>query len=127
MGILQSQAAAFRSAFQCGNDWNSDTFYMQLSLIQEESREVTQAAFAYEANRGAVAAREDLLKELSDVVFVCYQMAEYLGWDLDEAMRRVFQSNMSKLDENGNVVRRADGKVLKGPSYRPPVLTDLVQ
>lgn len=100
---------------------------MQLSLIQEESREVTQAAFTYEANRGAVAAREDLLKELSDVVFVCYQMAEYLGWDLDEAMRRVFQSNMSKLDENGNVVRRADGKVLKGPSYRPPVLTDLVQ
>lgn len=88
---------------------------------------MTQAAFAYEANRGAVAAREDLLKELSDVVFVCYQMAEYLGWDLDEAMKRVFESNMSKLDENGNVVRRADGKVLKGPSYKPPVLTDLVQ
>ena len=29
--------------------------------------------------------------------------------------------------ENGNVMRRGDGKVLKGPSYRPPVLTDLVQ
>lgn len=127
MGTLQQQARAFRSAFQCTKEWNVDTFYMQLSLIQEESREVTQAAFSCEANIGAIAAREDLLKELADVVFVCYQMAEYMGWNLDEAMLRVFQSNMSKLDENGNILRRADGKVLKGANYKPPTLTDLVE
>ena len=27
---------------------------------------------------------------------------------------------MTKLDENGRPVRRADGKVLKGLAYRPP-------
>jgi predicted HAD superfamily Cof-like phosphohydrolase len=53
-------------------------------------------------------------------------MAAYLGLDLDEAMRRVFESNMSKLGDNGKPLRREDGKVLKGPSYQPPDLSDLV-
>jgi predicted HAD superfamily Cof-like phosphohydrolase len=68
----------------------------------------------------------DCLKELADLVYVCYQYAENLGWDLDEALNRVHESNMSKLGENGQPIRRDDGKVLKGPNYQPPTLTDLV-
>ena len=49
-----------------------------------------------------------------------------MGWNLDEAMYRVHQSNMSKLDEKGNPIYRDDGKVLKGPNYQPPDLSDLV-
>jgi len=41
-------------------------------------------------------------------------------------MRRVFDSNLSKLDDNGRPIRNEHGKVLKGPNYRPPVLDDLV-
>jgi len=41
----------------------------------------------------------DALKELADLVYVCYQYAENLGWNLDEALLRVHESNMSKLDE----------------------------
>ena len=37
---------------------------------------------------------------------------------------RVHQSNLSKLDDEGKPVLRADGKVLKGPNYQPPDLTD---
>jgi hypothetical protein len=33
---------------------------------------------------------------------------------------------MSKLDDDGNPIYRDDGKVLKGPNYKPPTLTDLV-
>ena len=33
---------------------------------------------------------------------------------------------MSKVDADGRVLRRADGKVLKGPGYRPPSLEGLV-
>jgi predicted HAD superfamily Cof-like phosphohydrolase len=69
---------------------------------------------------------EDTLKELADLVYVCYQYAANLGWDLDEALDRVHASNMSKLDEDGNPIYREDGKVLKGPNYKPPTLTDLV-
>ena len=70
--------------------------------------------------------KEDCLKELADLVYVCYQYAANLGWNLDEAMDRVHKSNMSKLDEYGKPVLRADGKVLKGPHYQPPNLEDLV-
>ena len=66
------------------------------------------------------------LKELSDLVFVCYQYAANMGWDLDEAMHRVHESNMSKLGKDGHPIYREDGKVLKGPDYQPPDLEDLV-
>lgn len=70
--------------------------------------------------------KAEALKELADLVYVCYQYAANMGWDLDEALNRVHISNMSKLDSNGNPIYRADGKVLKGPNYTPPNLEDLV-
>ena len=70
--------------------------------------------------------RAECLKELADLVYVCYQYAENLDWDLDEALYRVHASNMSKLDEDGKPIYRKDGKVLKGPNYAPPNLEDLV-
>ena len=70
--------------------------------------------------------KANILKELADLVYVCYQYAANLGWDLDEAMHRVHESNMSKLDESGKPIYRDDGKVLKGPNYAPPNLEDLV-
>ena len=66
------------------------------------------------------------LKELADLVYVCYQYAVNMGWDLDEAMHRIHDSNMSKLDKDGKPIYREDGKVLKGPDYAPPNLEDLV-
>jgi hypothetical protein len=52
-------------------------------------------------------------------------MATAGGADLQECFRRVHLSNMSKLGEDGLPVRREDGKVLKGPNYQPPDLTDV--
>ena len=68
---------------------------------------------------------ENTLKELADLVYVCYQYAENMGWSLDEALDRVHKSNMSKLDEDGKPIYREDGKVLKGPNYKLPTLSDL--
>ena len=69
--------------------------------------------------------KANILKGLAELVYVCYQYAANLGWDLDEAMYRVHESNMSKLDEYGKPIYRDDGKVLKGPDYAPPNLEDL--
>ncbi len=44
-----------------------------------------------------------------------------------ETFDRVHASNMSKLGEDGKPIRREDGKALKGPNYKPPVLDDLVE
>ena len=66
------------------------------------------------------------LKELADLVYVVYGYANVRGWNLDEALRRVHVSNMSKLGDDGRPLFRADGKVMKGPNYKKPDLGDLV-
>ena len=97
---------------------------MQRTLIVEEFKEFLDAE--KHLIKGFVVNATDTLKELADLVYVCYQYAENLGWDLDEALYRVHQSNMSKLGEDGKPIYREDGKVLKGPNYQPPNLSDLV-
>lgn len=99
---------------------------MQVGLICEESKEFLDAADEVFADPENPAKRNELLKELSDVVFVCYQFAAAFNLDLDEAMQRVYESNMSKLDEQGKPIYRVDGKVLKGPNYKPPHLEDCI-
>ncbi len=97
---------------------------MQRTLIVEEFKEFLEAE--NQLLTGFVVNATDTLKELADLVYVCYQYAENLGWDLDEALNRVHRSNMTKLGEDGEPVYREDGKVLKGPNYQPPNLSDLV-
>ena len=97
----------------------------QLNLISEEYAELNGAyvtACKYIQNKKA---REECLKELADLVYVCYQFAACAGWELDEALDRVHESNMSKLVD-GKPLKREDGKVLKGPNYKPPYLEDLI-
>ena len=96
----------------------------QRDLITEEFKEFLEADGML--FRKAPEFSQNCLKELADLVYVCYQYAANMGWDLDEAMYRVHKSNMSKLDEYGKPVLREDGKVLKGPFYQPPNLEDLV-
>ena len=91
---------------------------MQQNLIAEEFKEFNTAI--------AEEPYENELKELADLVYVCFQYAENMEWDLEEALDRVHKSNMSKLGLDGKPIRRADGKVLKGPNYEPPILKDLI-
>ena len=97
---------------------------MQTRLIREEASEFLVAVDECFADPENTKTREEVVKELSDLVFVCYQFAATYGIDLDKAMTLVFESNLSKLDEQGNPIYRADGKVLKGPNYQPPNLAD---
>jgi predicted HAD superfamily Cof-like phosphohydrolase len=85
-------------------------------LVEEEFIEFTGSLDPKEA-----------LKELADLVYVCYGYANTFGWDLDEAIRRVHMSNMSKVDKaTGMVLYRSDGKVLKGPDYKEANMEGLV-
>ncbi len=90
----------------------------QKNLIVEEFKEFLEAEGML--FRESDQLHEEALKELADLVYVCYQYAENMGWLLDEALDRVHKSNMSKLDDNGEPIYREDGKVLKGPNYQPP-------
>jgi len=110
------QAEQFRSAYSLTN--GKDRRNTQKALIDEEWSEFHEA---YHLKDDC-----EQLKELADLVYVCYQFAASQEWDLDEAMARIHRSNMSKLDENGKPVYREDGKVMKGPNYQPPYLNDLI-
>jgi predicted HAD superfamily Cof-like phosphohydrolase len=121
---LSQQAKEFRKVYSIGNSNSRATRTRQKDLIVEEFKEFLEADGELWRNGNTPTA--DCLKELADLVYVCYQYAENMGWDLDEALHRVHESNMSKLDKDGKPIYREDGKVLKGPNYQPPNLENLV-
>lgn len=104
---------------------NEESFPLQVELIEEEMSEFEDEVFGPDLEYRNDFDPEDTLKELADLVYVCYQLAALMGWNLDTALRRVHTSNMSKLVD-GKPQYREDGKVLKGPNYQPPNLSDLV-
>ncbi|MFI2641233.1 MazG nucleotide pyrophosphohydrolase domain-containing protein [Streptomyces sp. NPDC018610] len=81
-------------------------------LLAEEAAEVAEVSVDGPLDR--------LAHELADVVYVAYGTALVHGIDLDEVLAEIHRANMSKLGPDGQVARRADGKVLKGEHYRAP-------
>ena len=122
MSLLSNQAIEFRRAYNLRNDLKSRK--MQKDLIVEEFKEFIAAD--HDMAMMCIVSRSECLKELADLVYVCAQYAENMDWDLEQALRRVHQSNLSKLGADGKPIYREDGKVMKGPNYQPPNLTDLV-
>ena len=122
--FLSNQAKEFRSRYNLKNGTNLKQRTYQKNLIVEEFKEFLEAEGMLFRNNDQFPA--EALKELADLVYVCYQYAENMGWFLDEALDRVPASNMSKLGKDGKPIYREDGKVLKGPDYEPPTLMDLI-
>jgi predicted HAD superfamily Cof-like phosphohydrolase len=119
---LIEQAFVFRLAAEQSIDPNDELVQeMQMTLIREEFNELLEAHINEDTDEDKI----HTLKELADLVFVCYQYAVARNWNLDIALTRVFESNMSKFVD-GKPLRREDGKILKGPNYQPPFLDDLV-
>lgn len=105
------------------------------TLVEEELKEAEEAYL-------------HLMKELADLAYVItgkqtsgqpaaptetrtrafdlFRRCSDLMTDVGQAFVLVHQSNMSKLQPDGSVLRREDGKVLKGPNYQPPDLSVLL-
>lgn len=68
-----------------------------------------------------------IAKELADIAYTLFGTVVSHG--LQDEFERIFdavhESNMSKLDENGNPVYREDGKILKSSRYHEPDLSFL--
>jgi predicted HAD superfamily Cof-like phosphohydrolase len=111
------EALKWRSAFGVPTP-APETAGFQLGLIDEEFTEFLEA--------NAETDEAHTLKELADLVFTSYQFAAAKGWNLDLALTRVYESNMSKLDIDGQPILNEHGKVLKGPGYFEPQLSDLI-
>ena len=98
---------------------DDDTIHLRVDLIEEELKELLVAI----AERDIV----EVADALTDLLYVVYGAGHVFGIDLDKTFAEVHRSNMSKLGEDGRPVRRADGKVLKGPNYTAPDLTFILK
>lgn len=93
---------------------------LRVSLIQEELDEYRAAAEA-----GDLVGIADALSDLMYVVLGTY-VAHGLQDAAEDLFAEVQRSNMSKLDENGLPIFRADGKVLKSKLFSEPELAPLL-
>ena len=92
---------------------------LRLSLIKEELDELKEAM-----------KNKDLLEvadALTDILYVTYGAGHAFGIDLDKCFDEVQNSNMSKLDDNGEPIYNVFGKVMKGPKYFKPDLTKFIK
>lgn len=100
---------------------------LRLRLISEEFRETKAEADRIIAHQRAggnphelIPIMQNLVKELCDLRYVVEGTLLAAGvTDPDAPYDEVHRSNMSKLGADGKPIRREDGKVLKGPNYRP--------
>ena len=91
---------------------------LRIDLIKEELDELIGAM-----------KNKDLLEvadALTDILYVTYGAGHAFGIDLDKCFDEVQNSNMSKLDENGDPIFNESGKVMKGPNYFKPNLSKFV-
>lgn len=98
---------------------DNDTIVLRLELIEEELKELREAI----GNADIV----EVADALTDILYVTYGAGHAFGINLDKCFQEVQESNMSKLDHNGEPIYREDGKVMKGPNYFSPNLASIVK
>lgn len=93
----------------------------QFKLIMlEELDEVEDLIMAVEKGATEVEILTELADWLGDLQVYCASEMLKFGLDNDAILHIIMSSNMSKLDENGNPIYDARGKVMKGPGYWRP-------
>jgi len=95
---------------------------LRMRLIAEEYKELMDELLDLRAGKGDY---QNLAKEMADVMVVVVGTAQLFDIPFTEVFEEVMRSNMSKIPEDGVVLRREDGKVLKPPTYSPADLTFL--
>ena len=130
MNKLTALKQFLNSFDQDGSELTMEALALGASLISEEHLEL-QAEFdklmGYVLKNELVPQEimEAFIKELADLIYVCYWTAARFDIDLDEAFLRVHLSNMSKVGPDGKVIKAPNGKVLKPETYHKPKLADL--
>lgn len=101
-------------------DISADLRALRARLLEEELQEYREAAAA-----GDIVAVADALTDLAYILFGTY-VTHGLQDAADALFDEVHRSNMSKLDEHGRPIYRADGKVLKSARFSQPDLKPIL-
>lgn len=92
-------------------------------LCDEELGELHEALAMPTRDLGEVMKRVELIGDAAtDLIYVAIGVMHSLGIPAEEFWSAVHSSNLSKVDYDGKVQRRFDGKILKPSHYRAPDL-----
>ena len=93
---------------------------LRFNLMDEENKEYLEAASENDMVEVADA--------LGDMLYIlCGTILEHgMQYKIEEVFDEIQRSNMSKLGADGKPIYRADGKVLKGPNYFKPNITEIL-
>ena len=92
---------------------------LRISLINEELEEFKQAIKNNDL--------KEAIDALTDILYVTYGAGHAFGVNLDQCFEEVQKSNMSKLGKDGKPIYNEDGKVMKGPNYFKPDLSEFIK
>jgi predicted HAD superfamily Cof-like phosphohydrolase len=119
MSVFDEQAFFMRACGQHTAAADVDQASMYRQLINEELEELRAAEF----EKNTVEQFDAVLDII--VVLIGYGLSR--GWPMAAGWDEVMRSNMAKIDPaTGSVLRRADGKILKPPSWTPPDLHSIL-
>lgn len=113
------QKAFMQACGQCVDGPDEAIYELYLNLIGEEYLELVAAR--------ASGNRVDQFDALLDIVVVCIGAMVAAGLPASQGWLEVMHSNLNKLDEEGRVTRREDGKILKPPGWQPPDLKGVME
>ena len=92
---------------------------LRIDLIEEELGELKDAI-----NKKDL---KETIDALTDILYVTYGAGHAFGVNLDKCFEEVQNSNMSKLGEDGKPIYNENGKVMKGPKYFKPNLSQFLK
>ena len=112
--------ANFHNTFKIGNEetplaqLSEQGYMLRYNLMKEENDEYLEAA-----QNGDLT---EIADALGDMMYIlCGTILKHGLQDIiEDVFEEIQQSNMSKLDENGEPIYREDGKILKGSNYFRP-------
>lgn len=105
------------------NDDNVTELLLRDRLLHEEMSEVVaeyRDKALYNDEHYQEVNKQNLTKELADLIYVTIGFATSFNLPLEEVFERIHNANMTK---SGNV----DGKVTKGPNFVPAEVGDLFE
>ena len=99
----------------------SSVYNLRFELMREETEEYLQAC------------KDEDLVEIADALgdqlyILCGTILSHGLQDvIDNVFNEIQNSNMSKLDSDGNPIYREDGKILKGKNYFKPDISKILE
>lgn len=113
-------------------DMPLDRLKLRFELVREEFEELREALGLDSTGQPDLSLANfkpsisQVADALGDMIYVIFGFALEAGIPLPEVIDEIHAANLTKLDDNGQPVYRADGKVTKSSNYTPPEIRDAV-